>query len=390
MKKILFISSRPIFPIMGGDQIRTFQSLRLLHQYFHVDIISIIPNEEPADIVAQYLEYGNYTSFKISKWRHWINALKFLINDLPIQVNYYYSKKVQQYIDCNIHTYEVVYCNNLRTSEYVRKYMGINKIIDFVDAISMNYEKARFKTSGVMRLIYNIDYHRCMRYESLLLNEFQTASVISSIDAQYILSHTGLKKEICIVGNMVECREKSKCVDKKKNAIVFVGKMSYEPNITAVCNFARNIFPKIKKQNADLVFYIVGATPDRSVLKLDNSKDIIVTGFVTDVNESFETASIVIAPMLSGAGIQNKIIQAMSLGCCVVTTTIGAEGLMIHNNEISIMDGNDNIANEIIRLLQNDLEREEMGKKAVAYVKANLTHKAVAKQFYQLISPFLE
>ena len=78
----------------------------------------------------------------------------------------------------------------------------------------------------------------------------------------------------------------------------------------------------------------------------------------------------------------------MSLEACVVTTSIGAEGLSILDNEISIIDGNENIAQEIIRLLNNKLEREDMGRKAKLYVETHLTFEAISQQFNQLISPF--
>lgn len=388
MKKLLFISSRPIFPIIGGDQIRTFQSLRLLCQHFQIHIVIITSQKETEEVNLQYLKYGSYTSFKISKWKHFMNSLRFIFNRLPIQVNYYYFRKIQKYIDSIISSYDLVFCNNIRTSEYVRKYSELDKIIDYVDAISMNYEKARFHAAGLMNWIYNIDYHRCMNYESIILKEFQGASIISSVDKQYILSHSVVNKDICIVGNMVECNKTKYVCNRESNKIVFVGKMNYEPNILAVCNFVKYIYPIIKKVKPDLIFYIVGASPCKTVLNLDNSSDIIVTGFVPNVDIFFATASIVVAPMLSGAGIQNKIIQAMSLEACVVTTSIGAEGLSILDNEISIIDGNENIAQEIIRLLNNKLEREDMGRKAKLYVETHLTFEAISQQFNQLISPF--
>ena len=58
MKKLLFISSRPIFPIIGGDQIRTFQSLRLLTKYFNIHLIIITPTDISKERMAEYEKYG--------------------------------------------------------------------------------------------------------------------------------------------------------------------------------------------------------------------------------------------------------------------------------------------------------------------------------------------
>ena len=106
--------------------------------------------------------------------------------------------------------------------------------------------------------------------------------------------------------------------------IIFVGKMSYEPNIVAVNFFSTQIFPLLKAKYSELKFIIVGANPDERVRKLADIEGVTVTGFVDSIERYFRHSTIVVAPMLTGAGIQNKIIQALSFGCCVAKTTIGA------------------------------------------------------------------
>lgn len=386
MKKLLFISSRPIFPIIGGDQIRTFQSLRLLAEYFNIHLIIITPTDISKEKMAEYERYGTWRYFKMSKVDHFVSAMRFLYNSLPIQVNYYYSKKVQNYIDSIINDYDVVYCNNLRTAEYFRRYTSVSRVIDFVDAISMNYEKARKHANLLMKVVYNIDYHRCKIYESLLLQEFDNAAVISDIDKDYILRNSKVKKNIQVVGNMADVSEYVE--ETEGHNLAFIGKMSYAPNILAVSNFVKNVLPLIRNKIPDVTFYIVGASPDRDVLKLHDGKKVIVTGFVENINEYFNLASIIVAPMLSGAGIQNKIIQAMGSGKCVVTTPIGAEGLII-KGEIAIEKNDNDMAERIIFLLSHKDVRCAMGKDARKYVQQNLSFDAISQQFYKLVTHLL-
>ena len=116
---------------------------------------------------------------------------------------------------------------------------------------------------------------------------------------------------------------------ERANSIVFIGKMNYAPNVIAVRNFLKNTFPLILKSNPLAVFYVVGTQPTQEIRDYNNGKNIIVTGFVEDMNAYLDKAAVVVAPMISEAGIQNKIIQAMGRGKCVVATPIGAEGLDI-------------------------------------------------------------
>lgn len=187
MKKALFISSKPIYPIICGGQIRTEQALEFLSKNYEVDVIFLSDTKDPE--VQSYKKFARkVTPFYRSKIKSIFGTLRFLINNLPLQVNYFYDSKMKSYIDKVSDKYDVIFCNNIRTTEYIRKLSSSKKIVDFVDAISMNYDKARRHTSGIKRIIYTLDYYRCRNYEKKLLEEFDACSIISEVDKQYIES----------------------------------------------------------------------------------------------------------------------------------------------------------------------------------------------------------
>lgn len=189
MEKVLFISSRPIYPIVGGDQIRTAQQLEYLLQEYLVDVVYQSPNKEDS-LIRNYLPtVKNVACFRVPKWKCYMQTLRFLFNKLPLQVNYYFNNEMKKYIDSVIHDYDMVFCNNIRTAEYVRKTTGVVKVMDFVDAISMNYEKAKQQANGLKKIIYEIDYRRCKRYEQLVLESFNRCAIISEVDRIYILKN---------------------------------------------------------------------------------------------------------------------------------------------------------------------------------------------------------
>lgn len=184
--RILFISSRPLFPIVGGDQIRTVQQLNFLMTRYEVDIVYI--SQVKNDIIP--LEYktnlGRIFRFEIGKIQSILQTLRFLFNRLPLQVNYYYSSSIAKAINSISSQYHFVFCNNIRTAEYVRKNKEVLKYIDFVDAISMNYDKARHEAKGIKRIIYEMDYRRCLNYEQKCIRDFDGCAIISDIDNKYI------------------------------------------------------------------------------------------------------------------------------------------------------------------------------------------------------------
>lgn len=192
-----------------------------------------------------------------------------------------------------------------------------------------------------------------------------------------------MEKEIYVVGNKVEIPDDILVSKHESDGIlVFVGKMNYEPNVVAVTWFAERVLPKLFVTYPNLQFQIVGAHPDKRILRLSDGPNIQVTGFVESIEPYFQRATIVVAPMLTGAGIQNKIIQAMSYGCCVVTTSIGAEGLTINHNEVAVWDDEDKMVNGMKMLLSDRERRVSMGKLARQYVIDNLSSKVIAEQFW--------
>lgn len=189
MKKVLFISSRPIYPIVSGGQIRTAQQLEFLSQRYEVDVIFQTEKFIEAErFIRQYLtSIGKVVCFRLPRWKCYLNTLRFLFNRLPLQVNYYYDCRIKQYVKEHQEEYDFVFCNNIRTTEYIRELKGITKIVDFVDAISMNYEKAKGYAHGIKKIIYTIDHKRCLKYEQCVLSSFDRCCIISEIDKQYIL-----------------------------------------------------------------------------------------------------------------------------------------------------------------------------------------------------------
>lgn len=195
-----------------------------------------------------------------------------------------------------------------------------------------------------------------------------------------------MNKDVYVIGNKVNIPDEAlTSKHEKEDVLVFVGKMDYEPNVVAVTSFAEYVFPKLLAIYPDLQFLIVGARPSKRVLQLADNPNIQVTGFVDSIEPYFQRATLVIAPMLTGAGIQNKIIQAMSYGCCVVTTPIGAEGLVINHDEIAVLNGDEEMVEGIKMLLVNREKRIAMGKAARQYVIDNLSTEVVAKQFWAFL-----
>ena len=385
MKRALFISSRELWPVSDGSKIRTVQQLEFLAQTYQVDLLveSACPKRDVGRLSSYVREYHHIQRSKLSSI---LGTLRFLFNNRPLQVNYYYDSDMQSYVSRYAADYDLIFCNNIRTAEYVLRLDPAKRpvcVLDYVDAISMNYAGAVDHASGLFKWIYRIDSKRCAAYEKEMLHYFDHVMAISQKDAVW-MGGEGKDNPIQVVSNGVE-----KCTSTfpqvEDPIVTFVGKMNYEPNEVAVTWFANQVLPVIKQVIPEVQFRIVGVSPSDKVLRLQDDPHVLVTGFVKDVTEEMGHAAVIVAPMLTGAGVQNKILMAMAAGCCVVTTPLGEEGIEGHDGALTVVEGAELFAATVIKLLCCPAQRKALGAKAQTFVNLHLTKEHVYADFQKAL-----
>jgi glycosyltransferase involved in cell wall biosynthesis len=146
--------------------------------------------------------------------------------------------------------------------------------------------------------------------------------------------------------------------------LVFIGKMNYQPNVQAVLFFASQVLPLIANAIPEVQLRIIGGDPVKQVQVLAEDPRVTVTGWVEDIRSELSHACMSVAPMVSGTGMQTKILESMMFGLPVVTTPLGAASLDFqHGQEILVAEGAHALALSIIGLL---LDRPELKRLAHA------------------------
>jgi len=144
-------------------------------------------------------------------------------------------------------------------------------------------------------------------------------------------------------------------VPREPNTILFSGAMHRQVNIHAVLYFYKEILPLIRKEIPGVRFYIVGNNPPDKIKKLaQNDENVIITGFVEDLEPYYLMASVFVSPMLIGGGIIVKNIDAMFYGLPVVTTSIGNEGIeAVPEEDVLVADTPQEFARKVIKVLKD-------------------------------------
>ena len=296
-----------------------------------------------------------------------------------MQVNYFYLPIVKRFIEDNQSKYNLLFAVTVRAAEYVR-YVTNVKAIDYVDSIALNYEKGRHYKKNIWRFLYDIDFRLLSKYEKSILNDFDIRFIISDVDRKNIIGNSDIK--IGIVRNFYNIKPGRIVLQREGNHnIVFVGSMFYDPNVVAAVYFVKEVLPGIIDKYPDVKFYVVGNRPTKEVLKLA-SEHVVVTGYVEDVWPYLQNAGVVVVPMMSGAGLQNKILEALSIRACIVTTVTGAGGLVRDEGAPFIASNTDELISMICNFFEMSLDkRKEIVEKGYNYLLKYYTEDVVYNSF---------
>lgn len=377
--KILFIANRFPYPPFRGDKLKIYNLAKRISKNHELHLITF--TEQKSDL--QYLPeletiFSKIEIIHLPKLQSYFNVALGLLGNKPLQVNYFKSNEFNNRLASLLKSneYDAIHVQHLRMAQYAIPYPEKYRILDLPDAFSLYWQRRKsIPRSFFTRLLDNIESKRVMKYEKYILNEFNLNLVCSQEDLQFLKNKHKIEN-IRLLSNGVDT-DKFRPMDhdySKHDTLLFTGNMDYDPNVDAVIYFTEKVFPLIKQANPDIKFVIAGQRPIDKVKSLDNQKDVFVTGFIPELSEMYNTASVVVAPLRFGAGTQNKVLEAMAMGIPVVCSNIGFEGLGIEDGEGAFMRTDaESFAAQVIALLNSEGLRRATGEKGIEVIRSNFS-----------------
>lgn len=387
MKKILMLTSRLPYPPFGGDKLKNFNLLKILSKHFKVVLVTVTNeklDEETKRILEKYTD--SYKVFEKSKVDFVLSASKTLLNQEPLQVNYYYFKDVQNYVNDIAKDIDCIVSTLIRTSKYaidVKK----PKIFDMADSLGQNYKKSLPNVKSFFwKNIYKFESNRLIDYEKLTIHKFDKTFLFNKEEIKQFNIPDKIKFIPHGVNEDLLSYENNN--NKFNNYVAFFGKMDYQPNIDAVVWFVENILERLDKK---IKFIIVGGKPTQKIQEYEkNYTNVEVTGFVDDPYEILKSCIAVVAPMQTGAGIQNKILETMALGTVNIVSTLAAIPIGAEDKkDFIILDKPLEIINTINDIHQNKNNYYFYKENCRNFIKQNFTWSIYEKVYIDTIEEIM-
>lgn len=384
--KIFVLLSRFPYPLEKGDKLRAFHHIKELSKNHEIILCALSDKNVPQksiDILSEYCEVIEV--IKLPKIKIYWNIFKqLLFTNKSIQVAYFYNDKAQNKIDnlINKHQPEHIYCQLIRVAEYVRS-VKLPKTLDYMDALARGMERRIEDAPIYLKWFLKIETSRLLRYEHFIYEDFNNHIIISEQDRNLIVNINNDK--IKVIPNGVDYETYKFSSIKKEYDLIFTGNMAYPPNVDSVVYLVNNIMPLVWKEDPTIKLVIAGAQPTAKVLKLKSDR-VDVTGWVDDISEYYSKSKVFIAPMQIGTGLQNKLLEAMAMKTPCITSELANNALRAdHNKNILIGTTPNDYKEHIIKLINNELLRAQIGEEGYKFVKENFTWKGTTSILEEMI-----
>lgn len=354
--RLFILLSRVPYPLEKGDKLRAFHQIKELSKNNEIILCALNPdrklNKQKAFQKLQpYCRSINFIDLPIYgiMW----NMMLSFFKGLPIQTGYFYSCNSHRIIKKLISEYKPdhLYCQLVRTAEYVRN-SPLAKTIDYQDVFSYGVKRRYEKAGLFMKPFLKMEYKRLVKYENLIFEAFDNKTIISYPDRK-LIDHPE-RDNIHIIPNGVDHKFFSPMEREKKYDLVFAGNMGYPPNVDAANFLVKEIMPIVWKKKPGTNVLLAGASPDKKVVML-KSKRVEVTGWLDDIRDAYSSAKIFIAPMRIGTGLQNKLLEAMSMRIPSITTSLANDALKAEDGK-QVLIGNtaEDLATKLLLLLDDN------------------------------------
>lgn len=283
-------------------------------------------------------------------------------------------------------SYDVVLFHGKQTLPVLEGFAGLPVVVDFCDAGSLG-TKTRLRHAGLSELPFVLLRHLQMRrIERKLVRKSPHLAFISQRDREVILG-PGSRAKVVSIGVDLEFW-KRRAAPTSSQSIILSGIMNYAPNEDAALHLLDRILPLVKRSIPNAEVLIVGRDPTPALIERSRLlPGVTVTGFVDDLRPYLERAAVCAAPLRFGAGVQNKILEAMAMQVPVVTTSIAAAGLRVDGAEeppLCVANDDEGLAACLVGLLQDPGERARLAREGRRFVESHFVWSRQAEKLEEM------
>jgi len=367
--KVLFLTPSPPWPADSGGRIRTSQLIERAGRAAKITLFSVVPklhSELPPDSLAAACEEIRV----FERERAWLSGRRKL-TDLE---RAFYSRGLHTEVETELTSgsYDLVHIDEISIARAVENTRGT--------PVLLHHHKldARLATDLAARErgLTDDEAAKISALEQRHAGIHSRHAACSNEEARYLEEQYGVR--CAVVPNGVDATRYAPTDSPPvPDTIIFLGTLSYEPNVHGLEWFVAEVLPLLVRDRPAVRLKIVGLDPAPPVLALAGDH-VEIVGPVPDPVEHLHAATCSIAPLFIGGGTRIKILESLAAGCPVVSTEVGAEGLELAPDAVSIADDAEAFSAAVLRILDEPDTARLRARETSAEVRARYSWGASA------------
>ncbi|HYO88430.1 MAG TPA: glycosyltransferase family 4 protein [Candidatus Limnocylindrales bacterium] len=385
---LLLLSRCPPAPLHLGDRLIIYHLARELAARGHtLDLIALNDREEAPEDRALYAPFFRHVTVLPEPARTPIAYLQRLARErFPRRAGDAWSPELWRAAEtalaangCDIvHLFGGVQVYEL--AELVKAYPTVITPYESY-ALYLDRQIAAAPFSPALRLQRAI----ARAYERFMFTPFGRTVVVAEADRDTLLT-TNPSLKVAVIANGVDLtRFPPPSTPREPAALLFTGNFEYEPNADAARLLAREILPAVQARRPEARLWLVGNAPPPDVQALA-SGSVTVSGNVPDMLPYLQQAAVFVSPLRLGAGIKNKVLEALAAGCPVVGTPLSFDGIAVEDGATALIAPLQGLPQAIGRLLDDPALAARLSAGGRALIESRYTWTQVAEQYEQLYS----
>lgn len=300
-----------------------------------------------------------------------VDAFLNLFGSKSYHIERFISKEFEKQLEdlCKSKSFDVVIFESIFVAPYLDVIRKNSKAVCILRQHNIEYKiwesLAAIEQIGPKKSYLKLLARRLKKYELSKINSFDGISAITEID-KGILKQEGCTQPVEVFPFGIQLEKLVRTKDTIETPSLFhLGSMDWLPNQEAIKWFIQQVWDELYEEFPDLHFYLAGRNIPVSFFDYNNQNNIRVLGEIEDAIGFMNSKAIMIVPLFSGSGIRVKILEGMALGKCIISTTLGAQGIDItHKENILIANTAEEFKEAIQYLMQNPSEVERIGDNA--------------------------
>jgi tetratricopeptide (TPR) repeat protein len=365
-RRVLMIAPYPTYPPKMGAIARMFYEMKALGKNFDLTVVSFVFKK--ADFVIESA-LKSYCQFAVTVTIG--DTLPFTM-DQPDLIHRYSSQRMTQVLkQLQAVPYDIVITDFIQMAQYSLLFPNAFRVLGEHNIESeLLRRSAQLQTRTELQQLASQhasiksftssleEADRLARYETELWKNYHLRFVVSEQDKQHLDARCNIGKTI-VVNNGIDTKKVQVISDNPNKIILFIGTLSYYPNIDGARYFVDEILPLIWEQDPGVTFWMAGAEPPQVLWDLTTDSRVRVIANPENMDDVARQCCMTVVPLRTGSGTRIKILHAMALGMPIVSTSLGCEGLAIEDGRhLFVRDRPVEFAAAVLTVLQDASVRE--------------------------------